>query len=234
MAEQNTPMLNRVLALVANHPDFDTWRQQGKLPAGTVKAHIDALKQDPQFAGQPCWFYISAEKEVARIFKSWLATQHRKQAKLKGKERWLSVPYSDAELATQASCTVATLRRRASQIHQQGLTFRALLDLHATAQTPIDRAAIAYLLKRQGKLDPEEENLTQLARRRRKTEIFIQRLKAQIQSSIPKGRDLTGSLQWAALAECSQAALITNEEYAAWREQISMKIASVRRCIMRE
>lgn len=227
MAEKNTPMLNCVLALVANHPDFDTWRQRGKLPATTVKTYINALKQNPQFAGQPCWFYISTENEINRIFKSWLALQKRAQAKVNGKERWLSVLYSDAELAARASCTVTNLRCRASQIHEQGLNFQALLALYATAQSPQDQAAIAYLLKRRGNLNPEEEDLTQLARKRRKAEIFIQRLKKQIQASIPQGRDLTGSQQKAALDDCSQTAITTDEEYAAWHIQLTTKVAPV-------
>ena len=33
MAQKNTPLINELLEQVGQHPDFPTWRQNGKLPA---------------------------------------------------------------------------------------------------------------------------------------------------------------------------------------------------------
>ncbi len=57
MAGKNTRLINELLALVANHPDFETWRQKGKLPSGTVKQLCQPLKTDPRFISQPGRFY---------------------------------------------------------------------------------------------------------------------------------------------------------------------------------
>jgi len=227
MAGKNTPLMNNVLALVSSDTNFDSWRQKGEIPASIIKNYINTLKHEPQFAGQPWWCYASSEKQATRIFDNWLATQKQLQSKLNGKEQWLSVLQPDSELASQASCTLAALRRLASQINKQGLTFNQLFNLYTTVQVLKQRAAIAYLLKRQGKLEPNEEDPEQIARKRRKTEISIQRLKKQIQARVPKGRDLTGSEYTAALDECIQTAITTDEEYEAWQGKLTAKTVSV-------
>jgi fructose-1,6-bisphosphatase len=60
MAEKNTPLINELLFKVAQHQDFETWRQKGKLPTCTVKELCQLLKSDPRFIGQPARFYASA------------------------------------------------------------------------------------------------------------------------------------------------------------------------------
>src|SRR4028118_2268176 len=79
MAGKNTPLINELLALVANHPDFETWRQKGKLPSGTVKQRCQPLKSDPRFISQPGRFYLSAITVVDYIYKAWLALMKRLQ-----------------------------------------------------------------------------------------------------------------------------------------------------------
>jgi hypothetical protein len=79
MAGKNTPLINELLALVANHPDFETWRQKGKLPSGTVKQLCGPLKTDPRFISQPARFYTSAITVVDYIYKAWLAVMKRLQ-----------------------------------------------------------------------------------------------------------------------------------------------------------
>lgn len=59
MAGKNTPLVNELLALVSQHPEFEAWRQTGKLPAGTVKQLCEQLKIDKSFIGQPARFYTS-------------------------------------------------------------------------------------------------------------------------------------------------------------------------------
>ncbi|MFP4134915.1 MAG: hypothetical protein ACLFTJ_12275, partial [Halothece sp.] len=45
MAQQNTPLINELLKQVAEHPDFETWRQKGKLPGGIVSQLCKPLKR---------------------------------------------------------------------------------------------------------------------------------------------------------------------------------------------
>ena len=37
MAEKNTPLINELLEQIGHHPDFETWRDKGKLPADVVE-----------------------------------------------------------------------------------------------------------------------------------------------------------------------------------------------------
>jgi len=60
MAQKNTPLVNELLTRVAEHSDFDTWLEQGRLKAATVKQLCQPLKNDPRFIGQPGRFYTSA------------------------------------------------------------------------------------------------------------------------------------------------------------------------------
>jgi hypothetical protein len=73
MAEKNTPLSNELLEQVGQHPDFPTWRQNGKLPAGPIEQLCEPLKTDPRYVGQPSRFYISAIALVNYIYKTWLA-----------------------------------------------------------------------------------------------------------------------------------------------------------------
>ena len=95
MAHKNTPLINKLLLEVAHHTDFETWRQKGKIPAGTVKELCQALKTDPRFIGQPARFYTSATALVSYIYKSWLKLMRRYQYQLEGKIRWQEMLKSD-------------------------------------------------------------------------------------------------------------------------------------------
>ncbi|MEH2041860.1 hypothetical protein [Nostoc sp.] len=53
MANLNTPLINELLEQLGKHPDFENWRQKGKLPTTVVSQLCQSLKTDPRFAGQP-------------------------------------------------------------------------------------------------------------------------------------------------------------------------------------
>src|SRR6476469_2735674 len=106
MAELNTPLINDILSQLPQQPEFETWRQKGKLPAGIVKKIYEPLKSDPRYIGQPGRFYTSAIALVEYIYKSWLTLQQRLQRKLEGQRRWLEMLRSDAELVEQSSCSL--------------------------------------------------------------------------------------------------------------------------------
>ena len=96
MGEKNTPLINEILWQINNHPDFEEWQSEGKLPGTLVSELCKSLKNNPLYAGQPSRFYLSVTKLVNYIYKSWLKLQKRRQRKLEGQERWLSMLKSDA------------------------------------------------------------------------------------------------------------------------------------------
>lgn len=105
MAEYNTPLISEALRQIPNHPDFPMWKKRGKLPDVAVKELIDTLKREPRFEGQPVWYYISAQKQVTYIFRSWLSLQNRKQWRLEGQRRWLNKACQDMKFLTEAIWT---------------------------------------------------------------------------------------------------------------------------------
>nr|WP_308189933.1 type V CRISPR-associated protein Cas12k [Nostoc sp. XA010] len=88
MANLNTPLINELLEQLGKHPDFEKWRQEGKLPATIVSQLCQPLKTDPRFTGQSSRLYMSAIHIVDYIYKSWLAIQKRLQQQLPVK-KWL-------------------------------------------------------------------------------------------------------------------------------------------------
>ena len=116
MAEKNTPLINEILWQINNHPDFEQWQSDGKLPGTLVSDLCKSLKTDPFYAGQPSRFYLSVTKLVNYIYKSWLKLQKRRQHKLEGQQRWLSMLKSDTELLKESECSLDILRKKAKAI----------------------------------------------------------------------------------------------------------------------
>ncbi|QDZ39040.1 hypothetical protein FRE64_03270 [Euhalothece natronophila Z-M001] len=243
MAQQNTPLINELLKQVAEHPEFETWRQKGKLPGGIVSQLCKPLKEDSRFIGQPARFYTSATKLVEYIYQSWLALQQRLQWRLNGQKRWLEILKSDQELCTQAECSLKTLRHQASEIlaslqpstskskkkskKQKNSYGKSLFDAHDNAEDSLTRSAIAYLLKNNCKLPKEEEDPEKFAQRRRKAEIKVERLTKQIESSLPKGRDLTGEQWLETLLTAANTVPKDKEQFKSWQNILLTKPKSV-------
>ncbi len=116
MADKNTPLVNELLTQVAQHPDFETWRQEGKLKAGIINKICQPLKQDPRFSDQPGRFYTSAIALVNYIFKSWLKVQQGLQRKLEKQNRWLAMLKSDEELVQISQSSLEIIQAKATEI----------------------------------------------------------------------------------------------------------------------
>ncbi|WP_223278091.1 type V CRISPR-associated protein Cas12k [Nostoc sp. 'Peltigera membranacea cyanobiont' 232] len=116
MANLNTPLINELLEQVGKHPDFENWRQEGKLPATIVSQLCQPLKTDPRFEDQPKRLSQSAIHIVDYIYKSWLAIQKRLQQQLDGKMRWLEMLNSDVELVETSGSSMEAIRTKASEI----------------------------------------------------------------------------------------------------------------------
>jgi small-conductance mechanosensitive channel len=245
MAQQNTPMINELLKQVAEHPEFETWRQKGKLPGGIVSKLCKPLKEDSRFSNQPGRFYTSATKLVEYIYQSWLALQQRLQWRLKGQQHWLEILKSDQDLCQQADCSLETLRCKASEMlaslqpstsqskkkkkskKQKNSSGKSLFDAYDNAEDSLTRSAIAYLLKNNCKIPEQEEDPEKFAQRRRKTEIKVERLTRQIESSLPKGRDLTGERWLETLLTAANTVPKDKEEFKSWQNILLTKPKSV-------
>lgn len=253
MAGKNTPLINELLAQVANHPDFQIWRQKGKLNSGTVKQLCQPLKTDPRFIGQPARFYTSAITVVNYIYKAWLALMQRLQYQIEGKTRWLEMLKSDAFLLETSGVNVETLRTKAAKILAQytaqseaaktaqpksktkkkskkskpsdnhSSLSQTLFEAYRNTEDTLTRCAIIYLLKNGCKVSNQEEDPEKFAKRRRQVEIQIQRLTEQLIARIPKGRDLTNA-KWLETLAIATSYIPENEAQAkSWQDNLLKK-----------
>ncbi|CDN11863.1 hypothetical protein RintRC_0248 [Richelia intracellularis] len=87
--------------------------------------------------------------------------------------------------------------------------------------------SIVYLLKNNCQVSLLEEEPDEYAKLRRKKEIEIERLKEQLKSHIPKGRDLTG-LEWSDILEkIANSTPQTENEAKLWQASLLRKSRSV-------
>lgn len=224
MAEANTPLINELLFKVSQHPDFETWREKGKLPVTVINQLCQPLKTDPRFAGQPSRFFISAIHVVDYIYKSWLSLRKRLKYRLEGKSLWLSMLKSNAELVEISGYSLEAIRTKAVEIlarltpspdsdsdgspskSKKGKGAKkfsddshtnlsdSLFQAYRETEDNLTRCAISYLLKNSCRVSHKEEDPEELAKRRRKVEIQIERLTQQLTNGMPpQGRDLTNT-----------------------------------------
>lgn len=198
MTEKNTPLINELLKQLAEHPDLETWKQKGKIPGRTVKNLCQPLRNADDFLGQPGRFYSSAISVVEYIYKSWLKLQQRLIFQLRGQERWLSMLRSDVELIEECSHSLEQIQAVAQKIlnnldeKSERSFVSQLFDLYDNTEDILSQCAIAYLLKNGCKIPKKPEDAKKFAKRRRKAEIKITRLKEKLKGKVPQGRDLTG------------------------------------------
>jgi len=238
-ADKNTPLINALIRELVNHSDFETWREKGRHPSDVVNKLCRTLKTDPQFVGQPSRFFMSAEKVVNYIFKSWFKIQRNLQRKLSYKQKCLFILKSDEELVEFCENSIDAIQTKAAQVLREvsraidkeasdtipakkrsKLIRNRLFKKLASTKQPLAQCAVIYLLKNYIKLPSEPEDTDKLARRRQKTEIQIQRLQDQLESRIPKGRDLTGEAWLETLLEAINSIPKDDYEYKLWQDML--------------
>ncbi|MBW4692297.1 MAG: type V CRISPR-associated protein Cas12k [Lyngbya sp. HA4199-MV5] len=219
MTEQNTPLVNELLKRVSQHPKFETWQRKGTLPNSAVKELCDEALRKVS-SGQPGRFYASAILMTTYTYESWLALQQNRRRRLDGKQRWLDVVKSDAELIKLSGSTLEAIQHRAqdvlSQLNAEPETQlepdteeRYTTEGQANASSPVSlmtrlfevyeatddilgRCAIAHLLKNGCKISETEEDPEKFAHRIHRKQKEIEQLAEQLSARLPKGRDLTG------------------------------------------
>ncbi len=252
MAEKNTPLINELLAQVGKHPEFETWLEKGKIPTEFLKTLANSLKTQERFAVQPGRFYTSAIAVVDYVYKSWFALQKRRKYQIEGKERWLKILKSDLELEQESQCSLSVIRTKATEIltklsphseqnknqrkgkknkkstkSRKSPLFQILLKAYQEAQDALTQCALAYLLKNNCQISELDEDPEDFTSNKRKKKIEIERLKDQLQSRIPKGRDLTGE-EWLETLEIATANIPQDENEAkAWQASLLRKTANV-------
>ncbi|MBE9223995.1 type V CRISPR-associated protein Cas12k [Phormidium sp. LEGE 05292] len=250
MVQRNTPLINELLEQVARHPDFETWRQKGKLPADkdfdVVSQLCKSLKTDPRFTGQPGRFYSSAISVVKYIYKSWLAIQKQLQHKLDGKRSWLEMLKSDAQLVEASGYTLDALRTKAAEIlaevilqlesgkEKQGNSKAAapnrnlsklLFEAYRNTDDILRQCAICYLIKNGCKVNDTEEDPEKFVLRRRKVEVEIERLSEKLASRVPKGRELTNTRWLETLDLATTTVPQDNHEAKGWQDILLTKFS---------
>jgi hypothetical protein len=250
MAELNTPLINELLLQMAQHPQFETWRQKGKHPKSIVRELCEPLKTDPRFIGQPARFYASAIALVNYIYKSWFALMKRLQSQLEGKMRWLEMLKSDTELVEASGVTLESLRTKAAEILAQFTPqtdtveaqpakgkkrkktkksdgersiSKTLFEAYRDTEEILIRCAISYLLKNGCKINKKEEDAEKFAKRRRKLEIQIERLREQLEARIPKGRNLTDAKWLETLLLATDNVPENETEAKSWQDSLLKK-----------
>ncbi|ALB42559.1 hypothetical protein AA650_20750 [Anabaena sp. WA102] len=252
-AEKNTPLINELLSQIGKHPEFETWRQQGKHPTGIVKELCEPLKTDPRFIGQPARFYTSATASVNYIYKSWFALMKRFQSQLDGKLRWLEMLNSDTELVEASGVSLDILQTKSAEILAQFAPqnpaetqpakgkkgkkspnsdsdrnlSKNLFDGYSNTEDNLTRCAISYLLKNGCKISNKAENTDKFAQRRHKVEIQIQRLTEKLAARIPKGRDLTDTIRLETLFNATQTVPENETEAKFWQNILLRKSSQV-------
>jgi IS605 OrfB family transposase len=210
MVDKNTLLVNELLNQINTHPDFDKWLKEGNIPASVIEGLCKNLRAESRFQDMPGRFANSAENLVKYIYKSWFALQEERKFRLWRKQRWLSLLRSDLELEQESGLSLEKLRTEATEIlikaqlecspeaePDQATTDNSsalwdnLFTAYDKSKSPRLRCAIAYLLKNGCQVSEVEEDPEAYRRRRRKKEIEIERLKEELNSRLPKGRNLS-------------------------------------------
>lgn len=253
MVESNTPLVNDLLKRTSQHPDFEIWQRRGTVPEKTVEELCKPLKA--VYSGQPARFYASSILMVTYTYESWLALQQNRRRRLDGKQRWLNVVKSDAELLKLSGSTLDIIQQRAQAILHQvnadpetqalptpkkhnlarpqanSINNRNLITRLFTAYDSTDdilsRCAIAYLIKNGGKIPETEEEQEKFAHRIHRKQKEIEQLEAQLQARLPKGRDLTGEEFLETLAIATQQIPETVTRVREWQAKLLTRPASL-------
>lgn len=245
MVEKNTLLVNELLKQINTHPDLENWLKVGNIKAEVIEGLCDNLRTESRFQDMPGRFANAAEKLVKDIYKSWFALQEERRFRLWRKQRWFSLLRSDLELEQESGLSLEKLRTEATKIlikaqlecsreaePDQATTDNssALWDNLFTAydkfKSPRLRCVIAYLLKNGCQVNKVEEDPEAYQRRRRKKEIQIERLKEQLKSRLPKGRNLSEQ-EWLEALEQAQGLIIDDEHLRQVQASLTRKQSPV-------
>lgn len=257
MAEKNTPFVNEILERLGKHDDFQTWIENSRVPKAVIKELCNSLRNQEPFAGQSGRFYTSATTLVTYIYKSWLALNKQLQRKIEGRERWLDMLKSDAELEQESNSNLDNIRAKANEIlasfaaqqtnelnrkpktpknkklqqekavQSPNIKSSVLFEGYHQSEDALTRCALVHLLKNNCQVNHLEEDTGEYAKQRRKKEIEIERLKDQLKNRVPKGRDLTGEKWFEVLKQAVSSVPKDEDEAKYWQARLLKKSSYV-------
>ncbi len=121
----------------------------------------------------------------------------------------------------------AKKRKKAQNSDSDRNLSKNLFETYRNTEDNLTRCAISYLLKNSCKINEKEEDSKKFAQRRRKVEIQIERLREQLETRIPKGRDLTDT-KWLATLFTATHNVPTNEaEAKSWQDSLLRQSSKV-------
>ncbi len=233
MVEKNTPLINELFKQLAEHPDLEIWKQEGKLPRGIVNNLCQSLRSQAKYEGQPGRFYSSAIAMVDFVYKSWLKVRKGWTYELRGQERWLAMLRSDDELVRECDRSLEEINSKATEIlnnlkpEEYKSTHSQLFNLYHDSENVLMCCAIVHLLKNGCKVRQKPEDPEKFTKRRRKVEIRIERLTKKLNGKAPKGRDLTGQKWLDTLAIASTYVPQDDAQAKLWQDILLTQSKSV-------
>ena len=102
-----------------------------------------------------------------------------------------------------------------------------LFEVYRQTEDALTRCALVYLLKNNCQVSCVDEDPEKYAKQRRKKEIEIERLKIQLKSRVPKGRDLTGRKWLEMLEEAVKQVPQDEQEFKFWQANLLRTSSSV-------
>ncbi len=252
MEQKNTPLINEIINHLSEHSDFDKWFKAKQIPKSAIKSICNDLKSQDIYQNQPGRFYTSAVALIHYMFKSWFAIQRQLQRRLEGKQRWFNLFKSDQELEQDCGQSLDIIINKAEAIlksidskeikssqkpkktkkrnkkrkssSEEAITlFDRLFKTYNEATDSLERCALTYLLKNNGEIPEEDEDVENFVLRKRKKEIEIERLQQQLENRIPLGRDLTGELWQEMLITVNESIPKDENEASAWQAKLLKK-----------
>ncbi|MBW4469176.1 MAG: type V CRISPR-associated protein Cas12k [Stenomitos rutilans HA7619-LM2] len=192
---------------------------------------------------------------VTYTYESWLTLQQNRRRRLNGKQRWLDVVKSDAELIKLSGSTLEAIQHRAQDVLSQlnaepaiqlesnteercttegqanasrsvSLMTR-LFEVYETTDDILSRCAIAHLLKNGCEISETEEDSEKFAHRIRRKQKEIEQLAEQINACLLKGRDLTGEELLETLAIATQQISESVAQTRDWQAKLLTQPASI-------
>ncbi|MBG1264898.1 hypothetical protein F8S20_40705 [Nostoc sp. BAE] len=98
--------------------------------------------------------------------------------------------------------------------------FYGLFDAYDKTEDCLSKCAFAYLLKNNCQVNQDDEDLDKYTNWRRKKEIEIERLRNQLKSQKPKGRDLTAQKWLESLKEATNNLPLNEDEAKSWQASL--------------
>ncbi len=102
-----------------------------------------------------------------------------------------------------------------------------LFEAYRRTEDALTKCALVYLLKNKCQVSCVDENLEKYTKQRRKKEIEIERLKIQLKSRVPKGRDLTGEKWLETLEQAIKQVPQDEKEFKFWQANLLRKSSSI-------